>query len=374
MLSVRTTGGTSTKDEGARRRVLFVCRATVEDGMGHVTRTRAVAQSMRKLAQVEVVAVGGAPARNLLADSGLEHTVARGAEDASRVSRRFEPDVVVFDLLGLDAGEFAAGAGDARTASLSPIFDHLADVDVVFHRTAVPDPSWPARGWHPELRMGLEYAVITDHCRRIPTRVYRETLAREHLSVAVSMGGSDAANKTLEIIKTLRTNRRKLLLWILLGEGYSHSYQDLVDCARGARQEIILAKTNESMWHILGTCALCILAGGTTSYQAAFAGLPSLNALESGDRRFLIQELDDRGACIRLGDDMSASLASLNATIERLDEDRSELLDMHRKSRGLVDGKGAGRIAREILALAEDPEDPDSLALPDRRRGNQSPR
>ena len=36
----------------------------------------------------------------------------------------------------------------------------------------------------------------------------------------------------------------------------------------------ILAKTNRSMWRVLGNCSLAILAGGVTSYEAAFAGCP----------------------------------------------------------------------------------------------------
>jgi spore coat polysaccharide biosynthesis predicted glycosyltransferase SpsG len=200
--------------------------------------------------------------------------------------------------------------------------------------------------------MGLEYAVVDADTRKIASQVFDQTLARNRLSVAVSMGGVDAANKTLGVLETLRSSRSRLLLWVMLGEGYEHSYEDLVDCARGARHEIVLAKTNESMWHILGTCGLAILAGGTTTYQAAYAGLPSLNILESPERRFLLQELVDKGACLRAGDDLENSLARLNDLVEHFDAHRDELLQMHQNASLLIDGNGARRIAHEIAQMA----------------------
>ncbi|MDZ4169167.1 MAG: hypothetical protein U1E26_05880 [Coriobacteriia bacterium] len=322
--------------------------------MGHLTRTIAVAAAMPNSADLQIIVTGGTAARALLEDAGLPHTVVENAEQAATLVRKFAPGVVVFDLLRMGPSDFEAIARDATTVSLSPVFDHLGDVDVLFHRTSVEDPSWHLPPSHPEIRSGLDYAVVADRCERIPTEMYRQTLAREYLSVAVSMGGADAANKTLEVVRTLRENERKLLLWVLLGEGYSHSYHDLVESARGARHEIILAKTNESMWHILGTCAMGILAGGTTTYQAAYAGLPSLNILESADRRFLTDELVDAGACRRLGDTLGESLAQLNTAVERLDSQREDLLAMHLTSRELIDGEGASRIARELMELGHD--------------------
>ena len=334
--------------------MLFVCTGTTTDGLGHLTRTITVAAAMPDSARFRIVAIGGGAARSLLEDSGLPHVVVDDAEQAVVAAREFRPDVVVFDLLRLESRSFEAIASEAATASLSPVFDRLGDVDVLFHRTSVADPNWDLPVGRPEVRMGLEFAVVADSCERIPTETYRQTLSREYLSVAVCMGGADAANKTLEVLRTLRDNERKLLLWVLLGEGYSHSYQDLVDCARHARHEIILAKTNESMWHILGTCAVGVLAGGTTTYQAAYAGLPSLNILESAERRFLTDELVEKGACLRLGDTITESLTRLNPAVQQLDAHRNELIAMHEKSRELIDGQGASRIAREIVELGRD--------------------
>lgn len=333
-------------------RILFVCRGSVQDGIGHVTRTRAVAKAMQELAVVSVVAIGGHFVNNLLDGLDMDFSVVPSTPDVVSIATEFRPDVVVFDLLHIDEPTFGALTREVVSVSLSPVFTHIEDVDVLFHRTRVTDPAWSRLGHPPQIRSGLKYAVLGEECQRIPTPVFREAMTRERLSVAVSMGGTDAANKTLKVLDALRENGSPLLLWVLLGEGYEHSFHDLVDCAQAARHEVILAKTNDSMWHILRNCAVAVLAGGTTTYQAVYAGLPSINLLERDEQYYLLEELVEEGAVLCAGTQFEAALQQLNGMIQRCGDDRARLSAMHERSRGLIDGRGASRIAQEIVDLA----------------------
>jgi spore coat polysaccharide biosynthesis predicted glycosyltransferase SpsG len=137
----------------------------------------------------------------------------------------------------------------------------------------------------------------------------------------------------------------------MLGEGYTHSYQDLVDSIKGSRHEIILAKSNDSMWRILSTCALTILAGGTTTYEAAYAGLPSINTLETNQHLFLIQELVDKGICLCAGTTFSESLNHLNSLILQLSQNPNELFAIHQRSKALISGLAAEKIVQEIHSI-----------------------
>lgn len=331
-------------------RTLVVVRGSVDDGLGHVMRSRVAATALANLGPVRMLVLGDGTAEGLLAASSFEWaTVAE--EDAVAEGSSFEPDVVVFDLMRLEEPAFDALRRGRLAVSLSPIFDRLSGVDVLFHRTRKLGPAFPDGSSAVEVRAGLEYAVVGDRCRRIPEPVYREHLERSPLAVAVSMGGTDAANKTLEVLDRLRAVRTKLLLWVLLGEGYAHSYQELVDCVRDERHEIILAKTNDSMWRILSGCSLAVLAGGTTTFEAVRAGLPTVDTLETPEHLFLVEELLERGVAELAGTTFPESLDRLPDLVGQLESDRGRLLDMHRRSEGLIDGLAAERIAGEIHAL-----------------------
>lgn len=326
-------------------RALFLCRGSYYDGLGHVVRSKSVSRVMKARADIKLVVIGDSNVDNLLLDFPESEVVATESEAIKKIEE-FSPQLCFVDLINLERPNMERIAELAVTVGLSPIFHQMDRLDLLFHRTEVLDKTWPTG---PEIRSGLEYTVLGEHCTRISESAFRRTLDSPTLSVAVSMGGTDSANKTLQMINTIKRSTGKLLLWVLLGEGYAHSYQDLVEEVGDSPHEIILVKTRDSMWRILETCAVAVLAGGTTTYEAAYAGLPSLNSLEAPEHEFLIRELVDARVCDRIGDSFAESLENVLPAIDRLGKDRRPLLDMHLSSRGLIDASGSYRIVEESL-------------------------
>jgi len=339
----------------AAPRVLCLCRGSVQDGLGHVTRTRAVARSLASHATVRIVVIGDGCADALLTRRGFDFRSVRSEEEAMAEVRSFAPEVVTLDMLRFDRERCRALASSSTTVSLSPVFDALDEVALFFHRTQQLGPEWKPG---PQVRAGLQYSVVSSHCTPIPSEIFHHHLEPECLSIAISMGGTDAANHTIRVLETLKAAERQWLVWVLLGEGYAHSYQAIVDLMKGSRHEIILAKTNDSMWRILRTCSVAVLAAGTTTYEAAHAGLPAINLLSDPAKYFLIQELVEAGACIGAPVDFETGLRSLNEHLIRLDDDRTLLAQMHERGPALIDGAGADRIAAEIIAFHKSARQP----------------
>lgn len=336
-----------------KTKALFICRGSIKDGLGHVIRSRRVAGAMKEFCTTKMIVIGDDSAENLLVNQNLDYTITPHNQHALNYFMHFAPDVVVFDTMHFEEEHFEIIKRNCRTVSLSPIFNCLERVDLMFHRTKVRGKDWPSGSNGPVIRCGLEYAIISDHCCKISEESYRANLAHDTLAVAISMGGTDAANKTLAILNKVKDVPEKVLFWALLGEGYAHSYEDLVHCIRGSKHEIILAKTNDSMWRILNTCSLVILAGGTTTYEAAYAGLPSVNTLETEEHYFLIRELVECGACTYAGYTFEESLNAMRGIITRFSRNREELLQLHENTNALIDANAAQRITEEIMALCK---------------------
>lgn len=326
---------------------LFVCRGSVADGLGHVMRTRAVADASPDALEAELVVIGSEHAERVLEGTAAEVSVVAGEAEAVAIAERSSAQIVVFDLTEISAEAFEAITAGRVSASLSPIFPFLDRVDLAFSRTRYtgtgPQPAAEGRYY------GLDYAVVRPECRRIDSAAYARGLEEESISIAISLGGADAPNRTLEVLGELRSLDAPATFWVLLGEGYSHSYNELVESVRrDRRHEIILAKTNRSMWRVLGNCSLAILAGGVTTYEAAFAGLPSINVLATSGDDFLIRELVEAGAAFDAGV-LGAATDSLVETSLSLAANHERLLASHRASQGLLDGGGAGRIVDRML-------------------------
>lgn len=333
------------------KRIMFLCRGSVQNGLGHVIRSRRIAKALHPEFSIKFVVIGDEAPENLLANEDFSHAITSSEANALKHFDSFQPDLTIFDLTHVCDETFSPIKSACRTISLSPIFSHLNAVDVVFHRSKERGVDWPTSGERPVIFAGLDYSVISDHCRRITTPEFDRNINDEVLSVAISMGGTDAPNKTLAILKRIREINEKVLFWAILGEGYSHSYEELVHAIRGSKHEIILAKTNESMWRILNTCSLVLLAGGTTTYEAAYAGIPSINMIETAEQFFLIKELVSEGVCTFAGYSFEESLRNIKGLISRFSRNRHELRTMHERAIGLIDGRGVERITSEIRKL-----------------------
>jgi spore coat polysaccharide biosynthesis predicted glycosyltransferase SpsG len=329
----------------SRPRVTFLCRGSTDVGLGHVMRSRTVADALAATgrAVVRFVAIGDDAVDALLRDRPYPVLVTADDAEAAAMVRATQPHVAAFDLTKFAPADFRRAATAARTVSLSPVFDRLPEIQTLFHRAA-RHPLGPRPGW----RLGPRWAVVRPGCSPIPEPGYLESIAPDRpLPVAVCMGGGDAANATRDVLERLRGIDRPLLIWALLGEGYRHSFDELERTVRADRRhEIILARTTNSMWQVLRGCAVAILAGGTVTYEAAAAGLPSINLLHDPDHAYLIDDLTAAGAAFAARPD---SLAPL---IARFDADRPQLLAAHRAARGLVDGRAAERIAGTLIDLA----------------------
>lgn len=327
-------------------RLLFVCRGSVHHGLGHVIRSRAVAEAaIERGIPTRLLCLGDEHAAAMLAGFVGEWSVA-AEESQALASISDDPAAVILDMVELSDQGFQELTEGRLSVSLSPIFNQLEHVDLSFIRTryAAPGQSTNHAGRHG----GLDYTVVRSACERIDTGTFARSLDDETLAVGICMGGSDAPNRTLAILESLRQLESSATFWALLGEGYGHSYRELVDAVRrDGRHEVILAKTNRSMWRVLSNCSLAILAGGVTTYEAAYAGLPSINLLSRAEDEFLVRELVEEGAAIHAGT-FDSDPAELLNHVARLEADREGLMAAHRRARVLVDGLGATRIVERI--------------------------
>jgi len=158
----------------------------------------------------------------------------------------------------------------------------------------------------------------------------------------------------LSVVQALTALPEPSTLMVLLGEGYAHSYNALVDTVRGnARHEVVLAKTNRSMWRLLSQCAMAIMAGGLTTIEAVYAGLPTVNLFEKPEHAAMLDELFEAGVCLNGGLFSERSLHTARRMVRRLNAQRDELRRMRQRSQGLVDLNGPARVLAVIEAELE---------------------
>jgi len=330
--------------------ILFCVRASRRDGLGHLVRSLAVLREACKLVPVHLLVLGDGSGEHLIAEAAVPFTRCATDSEAAYIARSLKPHMIVFDMLRFDTFAFRRLEMSASIASLSPQFNQMNRVHYLFHRTAHEHPEWSNQIPFPHVYKGLEFTVLPPGLRPVSTAAYREQLEEERLGVAISMGGSDPSNDTLSLLQEFGKTNLRLVVWVALGDAYPHSYGQLLDCAARNRQEIILLKSNESMWRVLRNASLVLCAGGLTTYEAAFVGLPTINLIRKPEWQYLFEELVASGASYVLPPAPECTLDAVSLVAE-LEGDRQRLLECHLATKGLIPDGGARRIATTLTAL-----------------------
>jgi spore coat polysaccharide biosynthesis predicted glycosyltransferase SpsG len=300
------------------------------------------------MAKIHLFLLGDLSGHHLVDNAQIEWTDCQSDVKCAEMVLIFRPNVIVFDTLNYNKDLFCEIAKNATTVSLSPIFSCLNRVDYLFHRTVYEDPVWSESETFPTIYKGLEYSILPVWLRRITTKRYREYLNESKLSIAISMGGTDVTNRTLALLKKLSRHHQQLVIWVALGDAYTHSYEELLRCANENRQEIILLKSNESMWRVLKNTSLVICSGGLTTYESAYVGIPSINILQNTEWAYLFDELVDKDVAYVLNPSENVIEKASDLVFE-LVGDRDRLVNMHKLSKHLIASGGAQRIAKKIL-------------------------
>jgi spore coat polysaccharide biosynthesis predicted glycosyltransferase SpsG len=93
---------------------------------------------------------------------------------------------------------------------------------------------------------------------------------------------------------------------------------------------------------------LAIAAGGSTNYELAFMGLPTITVILAENQRSIAEGLADAGIVRNLGDASTVSDEELGEAIQQLAGDRRAREAMSSRGHQLVDGLGTKRVIGEM--------------------------
>jgi len=170
--------------------------------------------------------------------------------------------------------------------------------------------------------------------------------------VLVTMGGSDPDNVTLKVIQALQQVDLDGLEAIVVVGGSNPHYEELQSAVQDARSSIRLESNVTNMPELMAWADVAISAGGSTCWEIAFMGLPSLVLVLSENQQRIATGLDQAGVVLNVGWYTEASIVQVTKTLVALLEDRGLRWRMGQQGRELVDGLGSGRTVKFLQTLS----------------------
>jgi UDP-2,4-diacetamido-2,4,6-trideoxy-beta-L-altropyranose hydrolase len=198
---------------------------------------------------------------------------------------------------------------------------------------------------HARLLLGCRYVVLRNEFRPFigASRTARETASR----VLVTLGGSDPDNVTKKVIDALVDEPRFDVI-VVAGGGNPHlaALREATDWANG---QIRLVCDVQDMSELIQWADIGIVAGGSTSWEFLFLGLPSITLILAPNQRPIADALAAADLTETLGIGVSVSAHAIATAVRELSDNLELRQKRTRAGQSLVDGRGSERVVNALF-------------------------
>jgi UDP-2,4-diacetamido-2,4,6-trideoxy-beta-L-altropyranose hydrolase len=199
---------------------------------------------------------------------------------------------------------------------------------------------------HTRLLLGPRYALLRREYRN--RRPARRHIAERARRLLVTLGGSDPDNVTLKVIQALgQMSADELEAKIVLGAWNTHRQELCAEVSSfGPPMQILSDVSN--MPELMAWADVAVTAGGTTCWELAYMGLPSLVVVLAENQRATAERLDGLGAALNLGWHSDIEVNQISQSIRDILNSPARRTEMSLNCMDFVDGEGAARVAARM--------------------------
>ncbi|MGH7428373.1 MAG: UDP-2,4-diacetamido-2,4,6-trideoxy-beta-L-altropyranose hydrolase [Candidatus Methylomirabilaceae bacterium] len=323
-------------------------------GFGHAMRCLALAQAWRDRGgdAVFVMAETAPEMESRIRAEGCELTrvtvVTGTTEDATVTARRAaetRASWVVLDGYGFGARYLrdirAAGNRVLVIDDAGRVGAWDADL-IVDQNLGVTEEVY--RGRDPDSRLLLGPRFVMLRREFLEWQEWRRSIPPVARTVLITFGGGEAADLTLQAVRALAgTDDGPREATVVVGGSPA-----VRESVRRAIDEAGLAARVEhdanDMPALMAWADVGLTAAGSTVWEAAFMGLPSLLVVRASNQHPIAQALGRAGVAALAGTAEAASPSVLAGSLTALARDPERRGEMARRGRELVDGDGAARV------------------------------
>lgn len=333
------------------RRVAFVTHGGPAIGLGHVSRCLALARAFSS---------AGGEVRFLISPDDRVAGLARRASmlavevpwesDPRRVFESlasFGPDVVVVDSYAA-LPEFLADLGSVagQVVAVDDLADHPLPVQIVVNGGVAAERLAYGLVTDAVLLLGPRYALVDPRYAAAPGRAFRGRARR----VLVSLGGGNHPHVLSAALAAIHTVGEETVADVALGPFSGPSEVEASGHRR--RDRVVVHRDISDLRALMLAADVAISGAGMTLYELAATATPTVIVCLADNQRPNAEGFERAGAALSGGAAGAADLGpQLEAALGRLVEDSALRASLGRRSRDLVDGRGALRVAQEIARL-----------------------
>jgi UDP-2,4-diacetamido-2,4,6-trideoxy-beta-L-altropyranose hydrolase len=199
---------------------------------------------------------------------------------------------------------------------------------------------------HTRLLLGTGFAQLRREF--LEWRTWRREIPPVARKVLVTLGGADPDNVTDKVIQAL-ASLRDVEAVVIVG-GSNPNLDSLQFAIRNPQSAIRLVVDVANMPELMAWADVGVSAGGFTSWELAFMGLPSIVIVIAANQTDVAGPLDREGVTVNLGEHAQVSVKQIAAVLQSVLADSARRTLMSRRGRALVDGLGVDKVVTRMRA------------------------
>lgn len=224
-----------------------------------------------------------------------------------------------------------------KTIYIDDTNKHYFDVDYIINQNLGAEAFKYKVPEHTKLLLGKNFVMLREEFREARPIAISEIIK----NVMITVGGSDPFNVTplvLNYVKELNYN-----FHVVVGPSFTNK-----QAIKAFEKENIILHENTDMLKLMKKCDMAIAGCGSTLYELARLGIPTIGIVIADNQEKLGALLSERGVIKCLGWYNKLEESTFCSLIKDLAENQPLRKNMSEKALKLVDGKGVSRIIEQI--------------------------
>jgi UDP-2,4-diacetamido-2,4,6-trideoxy-beta-L-altropyranose hydrolase len=331
---------------------------------GHIMRCITIAEQIKKLGGQVLFITADGQAEELLARAGMEHVCLQSRWDhmeeelpvLREVLKLAGIKTLLVDSYQATPAYFEEFCPLVKLVCIDDCFEHIFPVDVLINYNAyhIRFPYRETYGGKTRLLLGTDYVPLREEFSVKQIRDRDEQSGKKGFSVLLSSGGSDAQNAILGILqRAMQTEELRSVMFHAV-VGVYHPQGDAIEAFAANYENVKVYRPCHDMAGLMADCDAAVSAAGTMLFELCAMRVPTV-FFQSADNQRYDREFFEAGERMIFAGDMTQDrdicIDKICEGLKRLVADVALRERMKENLGSVTDGKGAERIAGEIMRL-----------------------
>jgi len=315
-------------------------------GFGHLIRMQALAKQMEKLGARVIFMTRNPETIQYHSTITIDDEIDLYEEDrmVNSALKKHNAAMLIVDSYKYDKARLnQIGQLPLTSVYIDDLNRHPFDVDYVINGNLyAPSLNYQGRA---QFLLGTEYLLLREEFADIARRKVRSSVN----DVLLTFGAADPSDLTFKVLSILMNyDRFTALNWhVVLGPVFSNPAQVL---ELGWERTNVHYHHNPDIKRMMDLCDICISAAGSTTYELARCGVPSILVPAAENQLNVAREAHRLGIAYRFDLNEGMSDNKLFALLDSLINDYASRQKMAALGQEQIDGRGAMRVASILVS------------------------